>query len=211
MTNVTSVTSKWLIFDAMGVVYEKCDDTRDLLIPYIKRKSPGINEQDIYDLYIKASLGAIPSKEFWQISGFEDWQWTEKDYLDNFITLDSQFIKAAELLSKEFNIAMLSNDVSEWSSYLRKKHRLDKFFKAIVISGDVGYRKPDKKIYEILLQRINASAADCIFFDDRVKNLIPAYELGIRPIHFNRDRVDSEGFASVNGFGEICCLLEDGS
>lgn len=193
----------WLIFDAMGVIFEVGDDTRDLLIPFIKNSNPELDEQRIFDLYIKASIGSISSKEFWQSLSFENWQEIERNYLDSSLTLDRAFIETTKQLSGRFNLAMLSNDVSEWSLFLRNKFNLDKLFKTVIISGDVGFRKPDKRIYEVLLKQINAPAKNCIFFDDRVKNLIPARELGIKSILFNRDKVDTEGFESIDGFQEV--------
>lgn len=135
----------WLIFDAMGVIFEVGDDTRDLLIPYIIQRKPEANEQQILDLYPKASLGEIISKEFWQLLGFDNWRETEKDYLGTCLTLDKNFRKTVQQLQRNFNLAMLSNDVSEWSAYLRQKFELDYSFKTVIISGDVGYRKPDLK------------------------------------------------------------------
>lgn len=193
----------WLIFDAMGVIFDVGDDTWDLLIPYIKLHKPETEEQLILDFYIKASLGEITSKEFWQSLGFEDWQKTKKDYLDTCLTMNKDFVITAERLSQNYNLAMLSNDISEWSAYLRKKFDIDRFFKVIVISGDVGCRKPDKSIYGILLQRINVPVERCIFFDDRVKNLISAKELGIKAILFNSGKVDIAGFESVDSFLNI--------
>ena len=198
---------KWLIFDAMGVVFEAGVDIRDLLIPFIENKKPVTDVKLIFDLYMKASLGKISSKDFWQALGFKDWQKTEKDYLDNCLTLDKDFVKTAEQLLQSYNLAMLSNDVSEWSAYLRRKFDLDRLFKVVVISGDVGSRKPDKRIYDILLQQINAPAERCVFIDDRVKNLITASELGIKPVLFNRDRIDPEGFVSAGSFAEILEVL----
>jgi putative hydrolase of the HAD superfamily len=197
----------WLVFDAMGVVYEVGDDTRDLLIPYIKRLKPQLDQAFINDLYIKASLGHISHSEFWQLQGFENWQEVEKDYLDSSITLDNNFIKAISRLSRDYHIAMLSNDIGEWSAYLRQRFGLDKLFKAAVISGDVGFRKPDERIFEMLLKKTHAAPENCIFFDDRVANLVPARKLGFKAVLFNRERIDPEGFDSVNGFDEIADFL----
>jgi len=193
----------WLIFDAMGVIYEVGDDTRDLLIPYIKRRKPEMDEKRIHDVYLQASLGEISSQEFWRSLDFTDWRAVEKNYLDTCLALDPCFVKVAERLADSYHLAMLSNDLGEWSAYLRKRFDLNRLFKVVIISGDVGLRKPDRRIYELLLSEINAPAENCIFFDDRVKNLIPAKELGIKPALFNRDQVDNSGFLSVNGFLDI--------
>lgn len=132
----------WLIFDAMGVIFEIPDDTRDLLIPYVIRHNPLAKEQQILDLYMKASLGEINSRLFWQSLGFDNWQETEKDYLDSCLILDEDFCKTAQQLQHHYNLALLSNDVCEWSAYLRRKFDLGRFFKEVIISGEVGYRKP---------------------------------------------------------------------
>lgn len=47
------------------------------------------------------------------------------------------------------NFILLSNDVSEWSSYITEYYQLNKYFKHKIVSGDVKCRKPEKKIYEL--------------------------------------------------------------
>lgn len=59
-----------------------------------------------------------------------------------------------------------------------------------------------------MLSRINAQSEKCMFFDDRVKNLHPAHSLGIRSVLFNRERIDSAGFESVNDFPEIIEIFQ---
>lgn len=53
-----SITSlKWIIFDAMGVLFTVGDDTQDLLIPYLRDKNCSLPDQAIKQVYLKASLG----------------------------------------------------------------------------------------------------------------------------------------------------------
>ena len=53
-----------------------------------------------------------------------------------------------------------------------------------MISGDVGIRKPDAGIYNVLLRSVGKPAQDCIFVDDRVKNLDAAQMLGFQTVLF---------------------------
>jgi HAD superfamily hydrolase (TIGR01509 family) len=76
----------------------------------------------------------------------------------------------AQRLRGQYKIGMLSNDVGDWSRYLRKRFGLD-FFDAVVISGDVNCRKPDRKIFEKFLEKAGVKPEECIFIDDRKKNL----------------------------------------
>lgn len=39
------MSTKWIIFDAMGVIFEVGDDTNDLLVPYIQNKNNMISAE----------------------------------------------------------------------------------------------------------------------------------------------------------------------
>jgi epoxide hydrolase-like predicted phosphatase len=55
----------------------------------------------------------------------------------------------------------------------------DELFDAVVISGEVGMRKPERRIYEHLLQRIGLPAEQCVFVDDLPGNVTAAVEVGM--------------------------------
>lgn len=175
---------KYIIFDAMGVIFTVGDDTNDLLVPYIWKKNPSITREEINGIYKDASLGKITSEEFWKSVNVES---TDKEYLDECLTIDESFIETAKKLKEKYKLAVLSNDLAEWSAYLRKKYGIDDVVEFSVISGDVGYRKPSKEIYEIALEKVNVDPKDCIFIDDRDKNLLPAMEVGMSVIKFSRE------------------------
>jgi putative hydrolase of the HAD superfamily len=194
---------KWLLFDAMGVVFTVGDDTNDLLVPFVQRLNGGISQQDINEQYMKASLGEISSQQFWANVGLSKYYPDiEKEYLDTQLTLDEDCILAFDKLSEKYNLGIISNDLSEWSEFLRSKFGLNKYMKLSIISGDVGIRKPDKRIFQ-LLSKYNIAYNDCVFVDDREKNLKPASDLGINTILFNRDNVVTEYQNTVNSFAEL--------
>ena len=53
---------KYIIFDAMGVIFTVGDDTNDLLVPYILERNPQESREHINDVYIKASIGQTLEK-----------------------------------------------------------------------------------------------------------------------------------------------------
>jgi len=55
------MSTKWIIFDVMGVIFEVGDDTNDLLVPYIQKRKDMISTEKINEMYTKASLGKILS------------------------------------------------------------------------------------------------------------------------------------------------------
>ena len=52
----------------------------------------------------------------------------------------------------------------------------------MVVSYQIHIAKPDKKIYEYLLNKYNLIAQECIFFDDRPDNTKAARQMGIEAV-----------------------------
>ncbi|MEZ4599029.1 MAG: HAD-IA family hydrolase [Syntrophotaleaceae bacterium] len=197
---------KWVVFDAMGVVFTVGDDTNDLLVPFVQERNRDISRDVINSAYHRASLGNISSCQFWDEIGLGDqYPAVESEYLDSMLTLDDAFIPVAKALSARYRLGLLSNDVSEWSKWLRLKFALD-FFDCVIISGDVRVRKPDTAIYELFLQKSQASADTCVFIDDRHKNLSAAQTVGMKTIHFARE--DGAGTSAADARIERFAELE---
>jgi len=196
----------------MGVIFEVGRDLYELLIPFVWSKDKSVSDKLMIDTYLEASKGLIPSSELWARLGFSgNYPDIEKEYLDKQLTIDSEFLELAGEFKKEFSLALLSNDVKEWSSYLRCKFGLNEIFEEVVISGDVGLRKPDKKIFQLLLDRIKVPAEDCIFVDDNLRNVNAAGEIGIKSIRFIRDK-EKAPFCSefeVRSFPELLNVLQN--
>ncbi len=176
--------TQWIVFDVMGVIFEEGDDILNGLVPFLHRRGfPHLDPEGVHSIYRRASLGQISPREFWEGIGLDgEYPAIEKEYLDTCLQLDPAFMKTAERLREKYSLAILSNDIAEWSAHLRKSRGLDRLFQAAVISGEAGVRKPAPEIYRILLDRLGAKGADCAFVDDRIQNLSAAAALGIIPI-----------------------------
>ena len=195
---------KWIVFDAMGVIFEVGDDTNDLLVPFVQERHR-ISKERINELYMEASLGRMTSERFWHEVGLGAYYPDiETEYLDTRLTIDQGFPIVAARLAERYSLGLLSNDVGEWSAFLRRKHSLD-FFKVVVVSGLVGYRKPDCRIYDIFLREAKATSDSCLLVDDRPKNLQAAKALGFKTIHFARtpDAGDFASDAYIKSFSEL--------
>jgi putative hydrolase of the HAD superfamily len=62
------------------------------------------------------------------------------------------------------------------------RERFGELFDAVVISGEIGLRKPDPAIYELALDRMGVPAESVVFVDDLPGNLKPARALGMTTI-----------------------------
>jgi putative hydrolase of the HAD superfamily len=72
---------------------------------------------------------------------------------------------------------------NSWGTRRYDRQRLNELFDGIVISGEVGIRKPAPEMYELGAQRIGVEARACVFVDDLPLNLAPAAELGMGTVH----------------------------
>jgi epoxide hydrolase-like predicted phosphatase len=75
--------------------------------------------------------------------------------------------------------ALLSNS---WGMSGYPRDRFEELFDVVVISGEVGLRKPDPAIYELALHRLGLPAARCVFVDDYPGHLDPANSLGMTTV-----------------------------
>jgi putative hydrolase of the HAD superfamily len=72
---------------------------------------------------------------------------------------------------------------NSWGTRRYDRDLLAQLFDGVVISGEVGIRKPSKRIYELGAEAIGVPAAECIFVDDLAFNLKPAEGLGMAGVH----------------------------
>ena len=82
------------------------------------------------------------------------------------------------------NAYCLSNISPELFQYLSERHDLFNLFDGIVTSGAENVGKPNKRIFEILLERYQLNTEECLFIDDSEANTNAAKILGINAITF---------------------------
>ena len=72
---------------------------------------------------------------------------------------------------------------NSWGSRRYDHDQLGELFDAIVISAEIGVRKPAPEIYALGAARIGVPPEACVFVDDLPFNLAPAAELGMATVH----------------------------
>jgi putative hydrolase of the HAD superfamily len=169
----------------MGVIYRAGDDVADLLVPFIREQGGIEDAAAIEAAYRAASLGQLSAQEFWDHVGVSPA--LEDEYLARFELSEGVLDVLRQAPARFQSVVCLSNDVSEWSRKLRSRFRLELHFTNWYISGDLGLRKPNPRIYVHVLKDLRVSAAQVVFVDDRVKNLEPAAELGFATVHYHTD------------------------
>jgi len=78
----------------------------------------------------------------------------------------------------------LTNWSAEKFPVARDRFAFLDWFDGIVVSGEVGLKKPDPSIFEHLCQRFDLTPAETIFIDDSQINVDVATSLGFQALHF---------------------------
>lgn len=90
-----------------------------------------------------------------------------------------------ELKSMGYGIYGLTNWSAEKIGYAFANYSFFSLFDGIVVSGVEKVVKPDRKIYEILLERYSLKPGECVFIDDNQDNVDMAKVLGINAVRFD--------------------------
>jgi putative hydrolase of the HAD superfamily len=87
-----------------------------------------------------------------------------------------------ELRASGLKIGLLSNS---WGGTADGYPRdiLDELFDATVISGLVGMRKPEERIFRLAAEQLGLEPAQCVFVDDVEGNITAARALGFGVVH----------------------------
>ena len=103
-------------------------------------------------------------------------------------SVGSAFTGTVEILKQlkqaGYSLYGLSNWSAETFPYARAKYEFFELLDDMVISGAVGFVKPEPEIYKIMLDKIQRPAQECLFIDDSLPNINQANTMGFATIHF---------------------------
>jgi epoxide hydrolase-like predicted phosphatase len=90
-----------------------------------------------------------------------------------------------ERRARGLRLALCTNNVREWEPRWRAMLPVDELFDVVVDSAFVGTRKPERRIYEIVLERLgDVAAEDCVLLDDLEVNCDGARAVGLGAVQF---------------------------
>ena len=90
----------------------------------------------------------------------------------------------ADLRAAGVRLVALSNWSAEMFPVARERFDFLAWFEGIVISGDVGVNKPDRRIFDHLAEQFEIEPEAALFIDDSPANIDAARGLGFRVIQF---------------------------
>ena len=202
------MTITTILFDFGGVLYKMPDPkgidkwTKLLGIKPTPEITAMLSNPHESEFVKDICLGKISEEEVWGMIGN---QWSVAPGLirrirRNFLSkrsLNRQMVDFLASLKEEFQLGILSNAGDQARSLMTEVLHLDHYVDEIIISAEEGVIKPDKKIYQIAMNRMGAMPDQILFIDDYFENVQAAERLGMKAIHFTENQQGSEAIREI--------------
>jgi putative hydrolase of the HAD superfamily len=151
------------------------------------------------DLFLRLETGKADETEVYSTLRKDIGKHVSKTLLNKALCamlLDTPLIRfrILEKLSKIYRLILLSNTnsihVKFYTNYLYNKHRIDfrSYFNKVYYSYELGMRKPDREIFEFVLNDAKLDGHKTLFIDDTEINIQVARSLDIQCLHLTHDR-----------------------
>jgi len=103
-------------------------------------------------------------------------------------------------LRKKYKVAALTNMGPEMFATWSRKWDFANTYDYVYYSGQYRIKKPDPKLFEVVLKDLSAKPKDTVFLDDTAENVDSAKKLGMHGIVF-KDAKSAEAELKKMGFG----------
>lgn len=182
MTKYTTV-----FFDWGGVV---ADDPGDQFLGILLKRHGATGEQisEIFKTYMYQFMrGEMTEQEFYEALRVQYGFAIDNSIADEFmewsgLVANERILELIEeVKAAGMKVALLSNVIEPSYDSLERAGMYTRFDQ-LIASCKVGYAKPDREIYSLALERLDATAEQSIFIDDKQRNLDPADEMGFTTI-----------------------------
>lgn len=158
--------------DAFGVAQERYTPVHDSFLDEFHK---GLISEEIFWQEIARKLGRPMPKA--------PSLWSEA-FRSAYVPKPEVFALASFLHGKGYKTALLSNTELPAVEFF---HELGyDMFDVLVFSCEEGMMKPDRRIYDLALERLNSQAEQSVFIDDRPDYIQGAKEIGLNTIFFER-------------------------
>jgi epoxide hydrolase-like predicted phosphatase len=185
------MTIKAIIFDLGGVLLRTADFApRQRLAARL-----GMNQSELEQLIFgresgdMAQRGEISVKQHWSNLCRElnyspgELQTLVNEFFAHDV-LDLSLVDYVRRLHQSYKTALLSNAWDDLRQVIAERWHFEDAFDDMIISAEVRLAKPDKRIFELTLERLGVDASQTIFIDDMQRNVDGAKAVGLLGIRF---------------------------
>ncbi|RXK17515.1 HAD family hydrolase [Macrococcus sp. DPC7161] len=114
-----------------------------------------------------------------------------EDYILNFhksvVPMDHLIETLDEISSKGIKLGIITNGRTDFQKNNIKALGIEKYFRSILVSEEIGIKKPDANIFYTALNQLNVSPSNSLFVGDHLHNdVIGSMKVGMKGILFDQ-------------------------
>ncbi|MGM2769968.1 HAD family hydrolase [Bacillus sp. PGP15] len=118
-------------------------------------------------------------------------------------SIDQNTIHFLNQIKKQFKVGVITNGSTQRQKAKIFNTNLNKYFETIIISEEVGFSKPDKRIFELALNKLNVQPENTLFVgDDLEKDIAGPQNVNIKGVWFNPQKIKNttqiQPYAEIN-------------
>jgi HAD superfamily hydrolase (TIGR01509 family) len=99
------------------------------------------------------------------------------------LAYELEMMRHVRILSQTYRIALLSNQVSDRTAYLRETKDFSAF-EHVFFSSEIALAKPQKKIFNFVIKILGIDPHECLFIDDDATNVAVASLVGMDTVRY---------------------------
>lgn len=196
-----SKSIKNILFDFGGVIVslnkqQALDRFTEIGFPNIEEYLTEFRQKGIFLEYEEGKIDRENfCKEFRRLSGKDDVNMEEIDsaWLAFLVNIPKYKFQLLKDLREKYNVYLLSNtnpSVMSWAQstdFSPEGLPIDAFFDKCYLSFEIGCAKPDREIFDFIIEDSGMNPAETLFFDDGKANVEIAEKLGFQTYLTNQD------------------------
>ena len=169
---------EWLFFDLGGVIMDETRSWEDRILRTCEKHgiAPDVFRSEM-EKEARADLheyrGALES---FGISFGEKWN-------SEFITPYPEAKEVLSELKKRYKLGIIANQPLDTRKRMAEEWGLSELFDLMIISAEVGFSKPDPRLFKEALYKAQTTADKCVMIGDKLTNdIAPAKALGFKTV-----------------------------
>ena len=178
----------WLFFDIGSTLVEEkqaLDDFVNRCVEKLVQVGIKVSYADYHDQLLRIAVqGGDPIHEAW--SCFAPNHLKRPSWSHDKERLFPEVRLVLKTLGERYRLGIIANQGKGLLDRLERFGILDNF-EIIINSTDIGFSKPDLRIFQVALEKANIEPSKAVYVGDRVDNdMVPAKKLGMRTIRLRQ-------------------------
>ncbi|WOA59849.1 HAD family hydrolase [Bacillus mycoides] len=127
-------------------------------------------------------------------------------------SIDQNTILFLNHIKRHFKVGIITNGSTQRQKAKIMNTSLNEYFDTIIISEEVGFSKPDKRIFELALKKLNVQPENTLFVgDDLEKDIAGCQNANIKGIWFNphgiMNKTEIKPYSEIDTFDSLLSYI----